>query len=233
MKVLIADDDSDLLELTTYALRRGGYEVVSASDGQQALRRVETEHPDIVLLDVNMPNLDGFEVCRRIRQDSETPVIMLTARHEEEDVVRGLKLGADDYVTKPFSAKQLLARMESVLRRARGDRYQEPARKVRIGDITVDLHSHEVSRGDRMVQLTPLEFRILYLLALNAGQVIPHGRLVEYVWGYDSGDSNLLKSHVCHIRQKLDLPPNGQGGIRAIPGVGYRLTPPETAAVSS
>jgi DNA-binding response OmpR family regulator len=223
MKVLLVDDDADLLDLTIYALRREGYQVVSASDGPQALSRFESEPSDIVLLDVNLPKLSGFEVCRRIRQQAEVPIIMLTARDEEEDVLRGLRLGADDYVVKPFSPKQLMARMAALLRRARTDRYRQPASELLVGDIAIDLHSHEVKKDGRVVQLTPLEFRILYLLALNEGRVIPHVRLVEYAWGYDGGDSNLLKTHICHIRKKLGLPAGEPGGIRAIPSVGYSL----------
>ena len=223
MKVLVVDDDVDLLDLTAYALRREGYTVSAATDGQQALHRWESDRPDIVLLDVNLPKLNGFEVCRRIRHESETPIIMLTARDEEEDVVRGLQLGADDYVTKPFSAKQLTARMKAVLRRSQADPYRQAVSVLRAGDLTLDLHSHEVTKGGRLVQLTPLEFRILYMLAMNEGRVIPYSRLVEYAWGYDAGDSGLLKTHICHIRRKLDLPSDRKGGIRAVLGVGYSL----------
>src|SRR5919205_1519060 len=134
MKVLIADDDADLLDLMTYALRREGYTVLAAIDGKQALHRFETERPDIVLLDVNMPKLNGFEVCRRIRRDSETPLIMLTACDEEEDIVRGLQIGADDYVTKPFSVKQLTARMQAVLRRYHTSARQ-PSSEIRVGNL--------------------------------------------------------------------------------------------------
>ena len=223
MKVLVVEDDVDLLDLTTYALRREGYTVLAAVDGQQALQRYQAESPDIVLLDANLPKLNGFEVCRRIRHESDTPVIMLTARDEEEDIVRGLQLGADDYVTKPFSTKQLTARMKAVLRRCQADPYRQAVREVRSGDLTLDLQSHAATKGGRVVQLTSLEFKILYLLAMNEGRVIPYSRLVEYAWGYDGGDANLLKTHICHIRRKLDLPPNHPRGIRAVPGVGYSL----------
>ena len=223
MKVLFVDNDADLVDLMGYALRRAGYNVVAAIDGQQALRQWEAESPDLVLLDVTMPKLNGFEVCRRIRQDSDTPIIMLTARDEEEDIIRGFQLGADDYVTKPFSTKQLTARMEAVLRRYRENRYLRPVSEVQVGDLVLNLESHEASKAGQLVQLTPLEFRILYLLAMNEGRVIPYSRLVEYAWGYDGGDANLLKTHICHIRKKLDLDENQQGGIRAVAGVGYRL----------
>ena len=223
MKVLLVEDDLDLLDLTTYALRREGYSVLAAVDGQQALQRWEEETPDIILLDVHLPKLNGFEVCRRIRAESETPIIMLTARSEEEDIVRGLQVGADDYVTKPFSAKQLSARMKAVLRRCRSDPYREPVSELRVGDLVLDLQSHEAIKGGRSIQLTPLEFRILYMLAMNAGRVIPYSRLVEYAWGYDGGRSNLLKTHICHIRKKLGLSASQRDGIRAVPDVGYSL----------
>ena len=223
MKVLVVEDDADLLDLTTYALRREGYTVLSEVDGQQALARWEAEKPDIVLLDVNLPKLNGWEVCRRIRHEGGTPVIMLTAQDDEEDVVRGLTLGADDYVTKPFSAKQLTARMKAVLRRSSADSYRQAQREVRAGDLRLDLQSHEATKADQQVRLTPLEFRILYLLAMNEGRVIPYSRLVEYAWGYDGGDASLLKTHITHIRQKLGLPVEGPGSIKAVPGVGYSL----------
>jgi len=223
LKVLIADDDADLLDLMAYALRREGYTVLAAINGQQALQRYEAETPDILLLDVTMPKLNGFEVCRRIRREATTPIIMLTARDEEEDIVRGLQLGADDYVVKPFSAKQLMARMKAVLRRYRTDGYHEPVSQLRVGDLVLDLQAYQATKAGKLVQLTPLEFRILYMLAMNEGRVIPYSRLVEYVWGYDSGDANLLKTHICHIRKKLGLTTEQPGGMRAVAGVGYSL----------
>lgn len=223
MKVLVVDDDPYLLELLEYTLRREGYTVVTAADGAQALRRFEADQPHIVLLDVNLPKLNGFEVCRRLRQAAATPIILLTARDEEEDVLRGLQLGADDYVTKPYSPKQLVARMRTVLRRCQTDRYDQPAREVVCGDLVLELDSQQVTKAGHAVQLTPLEFRIFFLLAMNAGRVIPYGRLVEYAWGYDGGDAGQLKTHICHIRQKLGLEPGQPGGIRAVAGVGYSL----------
>ncbi len=223
MKVLIVDDDADLLDLMTYALRRDGYNVLAAIDGKQALHRFETENPDIVLLDVNLPKINGFEVCRRIRHDGDTPLIMLTARDEEEDIVRGLQLGADDYVTKPFSVKQLTNRMKAVLRRTAANRFQQPVSLLEVDGLVLDLQSYEATKGGQAIQLTPLEFRILYMLAMNQGRVIPYSRLVEYAWGYDSGDANLLKTHICHIRKKLGFTTAPGGGIKAVAGVGYSL----------
>jgi DNA-binding response OmpR family regulator len=224
VKILVVDDDADLLDLTGYALRREGFEVVQAVDGEQALQRWERESPDLVLLDANMPKMNGFEVCRQIRQASTTPVIMLTARDDEEDILQGLELGADDYVTKPFSAKQLIARIKAVIRRAQGDPYRQPVSELRAGDMVLDLQSHEARKSGDVVQLTPLEFRLLYMLAMNECRVIPYDRLVEYAWGYDGGDSSLLKTHMSHIRSKLGIGATGPGSIRAIPGVGYSLS---------
>jgi DNA-binding response OmpR family regulator len=223
MRALIVDDDRDLLDVMTYAFRREGYEVTGATDGLQALDRLRAEEPDIIILDVRLPRLNGFEVCRRVRHISEVPIIMVTSRSEEHDVLRGLQLGADDYVTKPFSLKQLAARMETVLRRCKTDPYRRAMSAVRAGDLELSLQSYEVTRGTMSVQLTPLEFRILYILAMNEGQIIPYARLVDYAWGYEGGDANLLKTHICHIRQKLQLPLEGPGAIRALATVGYSL----------
>jgi DNA-binding response OmpR family regulator len=227
MKVLAVDDDVYQLDLLTYALRREGYTVLTAVDGEQALRACEAEDPELVLLDVNLPKLTGFEVCRQIRRTSEVPIIMLTARHDEEDILRGLQLGVDDYVTKPFSAKQLITRMKTVLRRCRNDPYQEPVTELTVGDLRMDLQSYEVTKAGQPVQLTPLEFRILYLLAINAGRVIPYARLMEYTWGYygehNAGNSSMIKTHIYQIRQKLNLHSDQKGGIKAVRGVGYSL----------
>lgn len=223
MRVLIVDDDTDLLEVMTYALRRQGYEVLGAANGLQALDRLRTEMPDFIVLDIRLPQLNGFEVCRRIRHVSDVPIIMLTGRTDEPDILRALQLGADDYITKPFSLKQLAARIETVMRRCRSDRFRSAASEVRAGDLTLRLQSYEALRGDESVQLTPLEFRILYMLAMNEGQIIPYARLVDYAWGYEGGDASLLKTHICHIRRKLRLPLDGEGAIRSLPTVGYSL----------
>ena len=223
MKVLIVDDDTDLLDVMTYALRREGYDVLGAADGLQALDRLRSDLPDIVVLDVRLPQLNGFEVCRRIRHISEVPIIMLTGRTEEPDVLRGLQLGADDDMTKPFSLKQLAARIETIMRRCRSDQFRRSASEVRAGNLVLRLQSYEVLRDGEPVQLTPLEFRILYMLAMNEGQIIPYARLVDYAWGYEGGDASLLKTHICHVRRKLGLPLDGEGAIRSLPTVGYSL----------
>ncbi|CAA9578386.1 MAG: hypothetical protein AVDCRST_MAG18-2815 [uncultured Thermomicrobiales bacterium] len=223
MKVLLADDDADLLDVTVYALRREGFDVIVATDGARAIRRWEQDRPDLVILDVNMPQCSGVEVCRRIREVGTTPVILLTGRNGEEEIVEGFGAGADDYVTKPFSPRQLALRIRALWRRA-ANGAPEPVRELRVGPLVLDAESHDVRLDDRPIQLTPIEFRLLYILAANSGRVVTTPQLVDYAWGYDGGDGTLLKTHVSHIRKKLQLPQGELGEIRAIPRVGYRLT---------
>ncbi len=228
MKVLVAEDDRDLLDLLSYWFGRGGYTLVPATDGEQAVQRWRTHEPDLLLLDINLPKLNGFEVCRRVREDSATPVIMLSARTDEADILRAFQLGADDYVTKPFSPKQLQARMQAVLRRTQSDKYTQVVSTLRVGDLELDVQTYAVTMAGESTQLTPLEFRILFMLAMNAGRLVPYARLVEYAWRFDpeldGQDANLLKSHVSHIRRKLGLPNQQQLDIQAVSRVGYRLT---------
>lgn len=224
MKILLVDDDVDLLDVTAYALRREGFNVITATDGVQGLRRWESDDPDLVLLDLGMPRLGGLEVCRRIRQSSMTPIIFLTAASDDDQVVQGFRHGADDYVTKPFSTRQLAMRIRAVLRRSSGKSLAEMERVVDLDDFTLDLEAHQVTRQGEIIQLTPLEFRIFYLLAMNGGRVVSFGRLVEYGWGYGGGEPSMLKTHVSHLRKKLRLIPGQPGYIQVIHGVGYLLT---------
>jgi DNA-binding response OmpR family regulator len=182
VKILLVDDDTDLLDVTSYALRREGFNIIVATDGAQAVHRWENDRHALVVLDVGLPRMSGFEVCRRIRHASQTPVILLTALHDDDSVVQGFRLGADDYVTKPFSPRQLAMRIRAVCRRGSHHGKPEPARERRVGDMGLDVEGHEVTRGGRTVRLTPLEFRILHLLASNAGRVVRATRLVEYAW---------------------------------------------------
>jgi len=223
MKALVIDDDPDMRTMMAHALRRAGYDVLSASGGQQGLDRLEAGRPDIVLLDVTMPELDGFEVCRRIRLTSQAPIIMVSGRADEEDVVRGFRLGADDYVTKPFSVKLLTARMTTVLRRAKESQARRGDGRLRVDDLELDLQTMEVNKGGRDIRLTPLEFRILYMLAANPGRVVPYNRLIEYAWGQEGGSPTHLKIRICNIRKKLDLPVDSDAGIKAVVGTGYTL----------
>jgi DNA-binding response OmpR family regulator len=224
VKILVADDDADMLDVTTYALRREGYTIVTATDGQQAVQRCADERPDLILLDIGMPRMNGFDVCRRIRETSQTPIIMLTARQDDDNVVQGFLIGADDYVTKPFSHRQLAARIRAVLNRTAGGLTPEPDGELLIGPLRLDMRSHEVTvLGSHTVRLTPLEFRVLYMLAVNEGRVVSSSRLVEYAWGYDGGEVSLVKTHVSHVRQKLAIEKDQPGYIRVVPWVGYAL----------
>jgi DNA-binding response OmpR family regulator len=233
MKVLLVDDDSDLLDVTAYALRREGFNVIVATDGMHALQRWENDHPDIIITDVTMPRMSGLELCRRVRQESTTPVILLTGLNKEEQIIQGFELGADDYVTKPFSPRQLAMRALAVWRRGSTTSEPEPARQLRVGGMLLDVESHEVTYDNMTVALTPIEFKLLYILCANVGRVVSLNRLVDYAWGYDGGDVSLLKTHVSHIRKKLGLPRPDLGDIRAVPRVGYRLmqVAPEPARV--
>jgi DNA-binding response OmpR family regulator len=242
MKILLVDDDPDLLDVTAYALRREGLTVILATDGQQALRRWEADQPSLVVVDVGLPLLNGIEVCRRIRQQSTTPVVLLTGLASDEDVARGFRAGADDYVTKPFSPRQLAARIRAIVARrahhaertAMGLRATpEPARELRVGDLVVDADSHEVHWQGSAVRLTRTEFRLLHLLALNAGRVVNSARLVEYAWGYGEDDVSLLKTHISHIRTKLRLSTTGAMRIESVARLGYRLVLPVSAGAQT
>jgi DNA-binding response OmpR family regulator len=224
VKVLLADDDVDHLDMVGYILRREGFVVSVATDGRDALRIWEDEQPDIVLLDLRMPTVNGFEVLRTVRQSAQTPVIIVSACADEDEIVRGLQSGADDYITKPFNPRQLVARVRAVLRRSRNG-LAEPATEIAAAGMILDMESHEVRRGDHHVRITPLEFRILYPLMLNVGRVVASSRLVEQAWGYEGGDANVLKTHISHLRKKLHLRDGTPGYIEGIPGLGYVLRP--------
>jgi DNA-binding response OmpR family regulator len=240
MKALIVDDDRVLADVLAFTLRREGFEITLAHDGETALRRFAEEAPDLVVLDVNMPRLDGFAVCRRLRQQSDTPIILLTVRGEEDDIVRGLGLGADDYMTKPFSPRQLVARAQAVLRRSRAGRSVATAGIQRVGNLALDasrreikvLHGEgeETAAGDP-VSLTALETRLLGYLMLNAGHVLMADTIIDHVWGVDGGDREMLRQLVRRLRGKLKDVYDGAGdqvaggpAIETIPGVGYGLT---------
>jgi len=223
MKVLLVDDDVDLLDVTSYALRREGFNVIVATDGVQAVQRWESDRPDLIVTDISMPRMNGLELCQRVRRDSTTPVIMLTALHREEQIIQGFQCGADDYVTKPFSPRQLAMRIRAVWRRGSTIGEPEPIRQLRVGELMLDVETHEVIHRGREIALTPLEFKLLHILAANSGRVVTSTRLVDYAWGYDGGDVSLLKTHISHIRKKLNLPQSDIGDIRAVARVGYRL----------
>lgn len=220
MKVLVADDDADLRDLIAFSLTQAGYLVIKASDGPAALRRFEEELPDIALLDINMPGLSGFQVCEAIRARSRVPVMMLTVRGEEEDLVRALGLGADDYLTKPFSPRTLLARIKALLRRAG----MESTAPLAAGRLSLDIEEHTVRIGAaEPVRLTKLELRLLQMLLANAGHAVNSERLLTQVWGHRSdGDRQLLKQLVHRLRQKIEVDPAAPALLRTA-AAGYKL----------
>ena len=222
MKILVVDDDRELLGLISFALRQAGYLVIEAADGLEAVAAFEREQPDLALLDVNLPGLNGFEVCRRIREQSAAPIMMLTVRSAEEDEVKGLDLGADDYLTKPFSPRTLLARVRALLRRSEGERSTAP---VESGDVALDVERQSVRvRGGESIHLTALEFRLLQYLVANAGHTISFERLTNHVWGYRGmGDRQLLKQLVHRLRQKVESDPAEPQHIVTVAGLGYML----------
>ena len=223
MKILVADDDTDLADVLTLVLQREGYATVVAHDGQEALERWADDDPDLVLLDVHLPNLDGLTVCRRVRESSRTPVIIMSGRDAEADILRGFDAGADDYVVKPFSSRQLASRIAAVLRRTH-EAHVGPVGVVKVGDLVLNAADAEVFKGGQPLHLTRLEFRLLYLLARNVGRTLPYEQLVQYAWAPPGeGSIGLLKVHLTHIRRKLGIHPGDRGGIRAIRGLGYRL----------
>jgi DNA-binding response OmpR family regulator len=223
MRVLLFEDDTDLLDVTAYALRKHGFDVVGVADGAAAVERWQRERPDLVLLDVNLPHVSGFDICRAIRKQSSTPIIMVTAAGDEEHVVEGFESGADDYVVKPYSYRQLAMRMRTIAERRTDAPMQETSTLAESGDVRVDLSAHEVHKAGVAVRLTRLETRILYFLVSNAGRVVQTDRLIEFVWNYEAGDSFALKTHICHIRSKLKLIKGQPGYIVSVPQVGYML----------
>jgi DNA-binding response OmpR family regulator len=223
MKILVADDDLELLGLVAYALRQAGYLAVEAPDGPSALQAFARERPDLVVLDVSMPRLTGYEVLRRIREESRVPVMMLTVRSSEEDVVTALDLGADDHLAKPFSPRTLLARIRALLRRSSG----ETAPVAAVGDLALDLAHQTVRvRGGEPVRLTSLEARLLQALLAQAGTPISADRLTGHVWGLRGlGDKQLLKQLVHRLRRKVEPQGGEPAYIVTVGGVGYMLRP--------
>jgi DNA-binding response OmpR family regulator len=221
MKALVVDDDLVLADVVSFTLRRAGFDVALAHDGRAALERFREIAPQIVILDLELPELDGLEVCRSIRAQSDTPIIMLTVRDSDEDVVRGLELGADDYITKPFSPAQLVARAQAVVRRSG---QTTVPKRLSFGSMTLDPERHEVYLGERGAeQLTPLEYKLLETFVLNREQVLSFDTLIDRVWGPDGGDKAMLKQLVYRLRRKIEPDEGKEIHLEAIPGVGYAL----------
>jgi two-component system alkaline phosphatase synthesis response regulator PhoP len=220
--ILVVDDERNIVELVRLYLEKEGFNVVAASDGEQALAQYERHAPDLVVLDLMLPKLDGFEVCRELRRRGDTPILMLTARSEDVDAIVGLELGADDYVTKPFNPRALVARVKAILRRT--DVTAKGGRPIRVGNLRVDPRRREASVGDRSLDLRAREFDLLAALARDPGVVLTRDALLEDVWGTDfPGETRTVDVHVAEVRKKL-----GDDGpaIETIRGIGYRLAPP-------
>ncbi len=232
--IVTADDDPQLLRLVARNLEFEGYEVLTASDGQQALELVERNSPDLVLLDVMMPRMDGFTVCHKVREFSTVPIIIVTARGQDQDKVKGLDLGADDYLTKPFSVDELLARVRAVLRRAQfisQETTQGLQKVATIGDLTVDYTQHLVTMDGKELALSPTEYRILSYLAHNSGRIVTQDLLLEHVWGAEYvGESHMLQVNINRLRRKIEDDPTRPRYIKTKVGIGYVLAAPNEAA---
>jgi DNA-binding response OmpR family regulator len=225
-RILVVDDDEDIRKLVVQLLERAGHRVEQAPDGRAGLRALHASPPDLVLLDVSMPDLDGWQTLERIRDLSDVPVIMLTARGEELERVRGLQAGADDYVTKPFGRQELLARVQALLRRS-GGRAAETAQTYGDGLVTIDFAQRAVTYAGRDISLTPLEFKLLSTLVRNPRQVLSREQLLELVWGDSFGVSgDQVKLYVGYLRRKLDADAPETVPIETVRGFGYRYRPP-------
>ncbi|MFC7406377.1 MtrAB system response regulator MtrA [Georgenia alba] len=222
-KLLVIDDDTALAEMIGIVLEAEGYDTAFCADGAQAADRFRAEQPDLVLLDLMLPGLDGIEVCKQIRAESDVPIVMLTAKSDTLDVVAGLEAGADDYIAKPFKPKELVARVRARLRRQDNP---EPER-LRIGDLEIDVAGHEVARNGAVISLTPLEFDLIVALARKPWQVFSREVLLEQVWGYrHAADTRLVNVHVQRLRAKVEKDPEHPEVVVTVRGVGYRAGAP-------
>ena len=222
MKVLVVDDDRVLADVVAFTLRREGFDVIQAYDGAAGLQRWTDELPDLLILDVNMPKVNGFEVCRRIRSQADTPIILLTVRGEEDDIVGGLEIGADDYIVKPFSPRQLAARVKAILRRAGG---QPISKELHVGGLKLEPGKREVilSPESEPISLTHLENRLLEYLVVNAGQVLTFDMIIDHVWGPAGADRDMLRQLMHRLRAKIEPNPSEPIYIQTVPGLGYGL----------
>jgi two-component system alkaline phosphatase synthesis response regulator PhoP len=220
-RVLVVDDDVKTVELVKLYLNRDGYRVFTAYDGVEALRLARESHPDLIVLDLMLPGIDGLQVCRTLRSESDVPIIMLTAKTTDQDKLTGLDLGADDYVTKPFSPKELAARVRAVLRRLPGERGPE---QITHGELTVDFLKHEASLAGRPLNLTTVEFKLLGILVKEPGRVFSRAKLIEKALGYDfEGFDRTIDVHILNLRQKLEPDPKHPEYIKTVYGAGYKI----------
>ena len=222
--VLVVEDEATLASTLSYNLRKNGFDVITAADGLEGLRAARRDNPDVIVLDLMLPKMDGLEVCRRLRADSDVPVLMLTAKGEELDKVVGLEMGADDYLTKPFSMRELMARVRALLRRAGGRAPQDDDTAITAGEIAMEARGRTVRRDGAEVALKPKEFDLAYFLAKNAGQVFTREQLLEKVWGYDFfGGSRTVDVHIRWLREKLERDPARPQHLLTVRGVGYKF----------
>ncbi len=222
-KVLLVDDEKTLVKALKFNLEKEGFLVEEAYNGEEALEKAFEAAPDIIILDLMLPGLDGFEVCREIRKKEEIPIIMLTAKGEDIDKVLGLELGADDYMTKPFNPRELVARMKAILRRSAA-RDEGLRKRIQIGELQIDLLQHRVIKGERDVDLTAKEFALLSFLASNAGRVYSREQLLEQIWGYNYyGDARTVDVHIRHLREKIEEDPSNPRLILTVWGTGYKF----------
>jgi two-component system alkaline phosphatase synthesis response regulator PhoP len=229
--ILVVDDEQNLVDLVRSYLEREGFGVATANDGPSAVEAVRREHPDVVVLDLMLPGFDGLEVCRRMRQFSDAYVLMLTARTDEVDRVVGLEVGADDYLGKPFSPRELVARVKAMLRRPRGTTSELPARELpparRFGELAIDEGRHEVTVRGEPLALTAREFALLSALAAEPGRVFTRGQLLEHVWGAEYYDEHVVDVHVANLRHKVERAPGHPVYVETVRGIGYRFGPRE------
>lgn len=222
--VLVVEDEENLVEALRYNLEHEGYEVLTAPDGGSGLETARAALPDLVILDVMLPNLDGLEVCRILRRETDVPILMLTAKGEEIDRVVGLEIGADDYVTKPFSMRELMARVRAMLRRPRKTASARMAEPLRSGTLAVDVDAHQASLNGEELRLKPREFDLLTLFMRNSGRAFTRDQILEQLWGHDYiGDVRTVDVHVRWLREKIEADPSAPARIITIRGVGYRF----------
>ena len=222
-KLLVVDDEPNILELLATSLRFAGFEVVTAANGRDALLKAETEDPDLAVLDVMLPDIDGFSVTRKLRAAGRHfPILFLTAKDDTDDKVAGLTVGGDDYVTKPFSLDEVVARIRAVLRRTQP--LEEEDSRLRVDDLVLDDDAHEVFRGGREIDLSPTEFKLLRYLMLNPNRVLSKAQILDHVWEYDfNGDASIVESYISYLRRKIDNDPDQPSLIHTKRGVGYLL----------
>jgi DNA-binding response OmpR family regulator len=232
-KVLVVDDERKIVDLVKLYLEKEGFEVITAIDGEEALSGFRAEQPDLIILDLLLPKISGIDLCRLIRQESRVPIIMLTAKSEEVDKLVGLELGADDYVAKPFSPRELVARVRAILRRMaeREPRQGGAEEIIRLGELTVDSKRHQVRRGGKEIELTPSEFRLLWIMASRPGQVFTRGQLIESTQGFSfEGYERTIDAHIKNLRQKIEKDPRSPQFIKTVFGVGYKVEVPRKNA---